>query len=191
MNTFYFIRHAEPDHLWTEDSTRPLSTDGMNDRYLLIEYFRDKKIDSIFSSPYKRAFETVKPVADYLKLEIFIDERLKERKSGEDSNNRKLFYKRWEDLDFAEFNGESIRNVQKRNIDFINEVMEKNNGKNIVVGTHGTALSSILNYYNKEFKCDEFLRIINYMPFIVKIEINDNENVRINEEYFIEKEYLK
>jgi len=191
MNTFYFVRHAEPDHSWIDDCTRPLSTDGMNDRNLLVDFFRDKNIDIIFSSPYKRAFETVKVIAEYFKLNIFIDERLKERKAGEDSNNEVLFHRRWEEFDFAEFDGESIGDVQKRNIEFINEIMMKNDGKTIVVGTHGTALSSILNYYNSKFKCDEFLRIINYMPFIVKIEIKDNKNVCINEEYYLEKKYKK
>ena len=151
MNTFYFIRHAEPDHSWKEDSTRPLSKNGMEDRTKLIEYFNNKKIDFIFSSPYKRAYDTVKVLADTYNVEIILDARLKERKSGVNSNNKELFYKRWEDFSFAEIDEESIGNVQKRNIDFIKEINSKLKNSIIVVGTHGTALSSILNYYNKGF----------------------------------------
>jgi len=191
MNTFYFIRHAEPDHSWKEDSTRPLSKEGIEDRKLLIEYFKNKKVDMFYSSPYKRAFDTVKVIADYFNLNVFIDERFKERCAGNNSNNKEMFNRRWEDFNFAENNGESIGNVQKRNIEALNEINKNNDGKTIVIGTHGPALSSILNYYDNTFNCTEFLRIINYMPFIVKVELENNQCICVNEEYFLEKEYKK
>lgn len=28
MTKVYFVRHAQPDHSWTEDKTRPLTTEG-------------------------------------------------------------------------------------------------------------------------------------------------------------------
>lgn len=189
MNTFYFIRHAEPDHSWKEDSTRPLSKEGIVDRYLLVEYFKNKKVDIFYSSPYKRAFDTVKVIADYFESNVVIDERLKERIAGNGSNNQEMFYRRWEDFNFAEINGESIGNVQKRNIEALNEIIKKNDGKTIVIGTHGTALSSVLNYYDNSFSCTEFLRIINYMPFIVKVEIENDKCICIKEEYYLEKKY--
>jgi 2,3-bisphosphoglycerate-dependent phosphoglycerate mutase len=191
MNTFYLVRHAEPDHSWTEESTRPLSKSGIEDRSKIVEYFTNKKIDLLYSSPYKRAFDTVKVLADFHKINILIDERLKERIAGNDSNNKESFYKRWEDFNYAESGGESIGDVQNRNIEFIKEIDSKYNKKTIVVGTHGTALSSILNYYNTNFGCNDFLRIINFMPFIVKLEIKTNDSASINEEFYIEKEYKK
>ena len=42
-------------------------------------------------------------------------------------------------------------------------------GKNIVIGTHGTALSAILNYYRPEFGCEDFLRILDWMPYVVEL----------------------
>ena len=64
-----------------------------------------------------------------------------------------------------------------------------NQGKNIVIGTHGTALSSILNYYNSEFACDDFLRIIDWMPYIVEMDFEGQEFVNVKELAYIQKEF--
>ena len=36
--------------------------------------------------------------------------------------------------------------VQGRNMEALNKILSDNQGKEIVVGTHGTALSTILNF---------------------------------------------
>lgn len=56
---------------------------------------------------------------------IETDERLSERKAGKNSNNREMFKKRWEDFAFAEADGEPIGDVQKRNIEALNEILQK------------------------------------------------------------------
>ena len=55
-------------------------------------------------------------------------------------------YKR-QDHDYHEEGGESIAMVQNRNIESLNEILSDNTDKDIVLGTHGTALSTILNFY--------------------------------------------
>lgn len=42
----------------------------------------------------------------------------------------------------------------------------------MVIGTHGTALSTILNYYDPSWNCDSFLRIIDWMPFVVELDFD-------------------
>ena len=191
MTSIYFVRHANPDHSWVDDRTRPLALDGINDLKNLKNYFINKEIDFVFSSPYLRSFETVKPIADYFKTEIKTDERFRERKAGENSNNQEMFEKRWKDLNFAEPNGETIRNVQIRNIEALNEILENYTNKNIVIGTHGTALSSILNYYDNSFEINDFLKILNLMPYVIKINFNKKELVKKEEEFFVLKEFKK
>ncbi len=39
------------------------------------------------------------------------------------------------------------------------------------MGTHGTALSTILNFYDNSFECEEFLRIIDWMPYIIELDL--------------------
>ena len=54
-----------------------------------------------------------------------------------------MFQKRWADHDYHEEGGESIAMVQKRNMEALNEILSDNADKEVVVGTHGTALSTI------------------------------------------------
>jgi len=190
MTIVYFVRHAQPDHSWNEDdSTRPLTVEGQQDSKIVYEFLKEKNIDVFYCSPYKRSVETIKDSAAFHKKEIILDERLRERKKGTDGNNYGMFQKRWLDKDFHEDGGESINMVQKRNISALEEIISNNEGKTIVVGTHGTALSSILNYYNPKFGCDDFLRIIDWMPYIIELQFDKMELINLKEHIYIHKDF--
>ena len=51
-----------------------------------------------------------------------------------------------------------------------------NTDKDIVIGTHGTALSTILNFYDNNFGCEDFLRIIDWMPYIIELDFESSCN---------------
>lgn len=61
-----WIRHAEPDFAVSDDATRPLTEKGRSDSKALVTVFNDETIHAIYASPYIRAIETVKPLADAL-----------------------------------------------------------------------------------------------------------------------------
>ena len=190
MTCIYFVRHCQSDHTKSGDEwLRPLTKEGLEDSHAVLHYLKDKNIDVFISSPYKRSYDTIAKAAEYYHLQIKTDERLRERKAGKNGNNFEMFKKRWADKNYAEPEGESLYSVQKRNIEAIREIIENYRDKHIVVGTHGTALSTILNYYNPVFGCDDFIRIINYMPYIVKCEFDGTRYIGITEELIIEKEY--
>ncbi len=189
MTIVYFVRHAEPLHSWEDDRTRPLTKEGKNDAQQLVNFFIDKKIDCFFSSPYKRSYETILPTVDFFKQQIITDERLKERKAGNCGNQKELLYKRWNDKSFAENDGENIGSVQERNITALNEILENNQNKTIVIGTHGTALSTIINYYVPQFGCNDFLRIINFLPYIIEMTFNEKKYIGMEEKVIIKKEF--
>ena len=189
MTTVYFVRHAEPLHSWEDDRTRPLTEEGENDAKEIVTFFSNKIIDRFISSPYNRSYETIIPTAHAFNQQIITDERLRERKAGNCGNNKELFCKRWNDKSFAENDGERIGSIQKRNITALNEILENNRNKTIVIGTHGTALSSIINYYNPKFGCDDFLRIINFLPYIIEMTFNENDFIGMEEKVIIKKEY--
>lgn len=196
MTKIFFVRHAQPDHSWEDDRTRPLTGDGKRDRLVALECLKDKNIDAFYSSPYKRSYETILPVAEFYKMKITKDERLRERKCGVTSggtsgNVKEMFRKRWADFSFCEEGGESIGAVQKRNIEALKEILEKENGKNICIGTHGTALSSIINYYKSEFCVQDFLRIIDWMPYIVELDFDGMTFVSLKEIGHVYKEFKK
>ena len=189
MTKIYFVRHAQPKFSHHEDLTRPLTNEGKEDSEKVTEFFKEKQIDSFYSSPYKRSVDTIKGAADLHKKEIITDIRLREREKGPNGNNHGMFQKRWADHDYHEEGGESISMVQSRNIEALKEILAANEGNTLVIGTHGTALSTILNYYDKDFGCEDFLRIIDWMPYIIELDFEGDKLISKTEHLHIEKEF--
>ena len=189
MTKVYFVRHAQPEHDWEEDRTRPLTEEGKKDSEIVLEFLKDKKIDAFYCSPYKRSMDTIAEAAAFFTKEIITDERLREREKGSDGNNHGMFQKRWADHDYHEDGGESIVMVQNRNIEALNEILSDNTDKEIVIGTHGTALSTILNFYDNSFGCEEFLRIIDWMPYIIELDFEGDKLVGKQEHCHVQKEF--
>lgn len=189
MTKVFFVRHAQPLHEHNDDRTRPLTDEGIMDASIVLETLKDKDISAFYCSPYKRSLDTIKQTAEYYHAKIQTDERLREREKGADGNNHGMFRKRWADHEYHEDGGESIGMVQRRNVEALNEILEKNRGGNIVIGTHGTALSAIMNYYNPEFGCNDFLRIIDWMPYIVEMDFEGRELAGVKELAHVEKEF--
>ena len=190
MTRIYFVRHAEPIHSWQDDRTRPLTNAGLNDSNEVTETLRIAGIDCFYSSPYKRSMDTILGCSIHYGKKITTDERLRERENGIVSNTREMIIKRWADFDYCEEKGESLNSVQKRNISAISDILLKEKGKNVVVATHGTALSTILHFYNPGFTCDDFFRIIDYMPYIIRLDFDGAINIDIEELLIIRKPYL-
>lgn len=184
LTNVIFVRHAQSIY-GENDRIRPLTEEGLEDRKIVLETIKNRTIDAFICSPYKRSIDTIKLAADYFGHEIETDERLRERKAG--SFEEGLLEKRWKDFSFAEEGGENLNSVQKRNMEALEEILIKYEGKTIVVGTHGTALSTIMNFYNKDFGVKDFLRIVNWMPFIVEMIFEGNKLTDISELSYVDK----
>ncbi|MCR5323891.1 MAG: histidine phosphatase family protein [Lachnospiraceae bacterium] len=184
-----FVRHAQSLHPYSDDRTRPLTKEGLNDRNIVPETLKNRHIDVFFCSPYQRSIDTIITAAESLGMEIITDERLRERRSG--INASEMLEKRWADFSFAEEGGESLSSVQKRNIEALKEILDTYKGKNVIVGTHGTALSCILNYYDRSFGLNDFLRIVNCMPYIVELTFDGESLIEKKELAHVEKAYQK
>ena len=191
MTKIYFVRHAQPEHAWEDDRTRPLTGEGKKDSAIVFEFLKDKHIGAFYSSPYKRSMDTIADSADFFGKDIITDEDLREREKGENGNNHGMFQKRWDDHNYHEEGGESIAMVQKRNMRAMTEILRDNIDKEVVVGTHGTALSTILNFYDKSFGCDDFLRIIDWMPYVIELDFEGDKLVEKVEHCYVVKEFKK
>ena len=60
--------------------------------------------------------------------------------------------------------------VQERNIRALEALLEAHPDQTILIGTHGTALSTIINYYKPDFQLADFQRIKHIFPWIVRFE---------------------
>ncbi|MCE5236765.1 MAG: histidine phosphatase family protein [Clostridiaceae bacterium] len=189
MTDLYFVRHAQPAVDWPDDRTRPLTPLGMRDSMELSALFANIPIDMFVSSPYKRSVDTIADCARLFKLEIATDERLRERERGKDANAEGILEKRWSDFSFCEEGGEPLMRVQKRNIEAVKDILGSHANKSIVVGTHGTALSTIMNYYDPSLGCDWFKKIWFCMPYVIRFRYDGQKLTGCEELFSVERGY--
>jgi 2,3-bisphosphoglycerate-dependent phosphoglycerate mutase len=187
MTKVYFVRHAKPDFSVKDDLLRPLTEEAMEERKKVTEFLTDKDIKRVFSSPYKRAIDTIKHFAESMNLNIDIIDDFRERKVDnvwiEDFNT--FTKEQWIDFNYKLDNGECLYEVQNRNIRALMQILAVNAEHNIVIGSHGTALSTIINYFNKEFGDADFERIKDLMPFIVCFTFEGQAMINV-EEFILE-----
>lgn len=177
MTTIYFVRHCQSDHSVHDDRTRPLTPKGMKDSLLVTEFLSNRNIDTVLSSPYRRAIDTVKDFAETHNFSIETVEDFRERKVGDRwLDDFMAFVKRhWEDRNYREDGGESLQETQDKNISALREVLKKYEGQILAVGTHGTALSSIINYYQPRFGFEQFAQVVNLTPWVVKFQFQGED----------------
>ncbi|WP_226683224.1 histidine phosphatase family protein [Sutcliffiella horikoshii] len=152
MTNLYFIRHAHSTYT-PDELERPLSEKGMQDAEKILAAIKPDIIEVAVSSPYKRAIQTIEGVAEYFNLDIEIFEDLKERtltgKPAEDFTA--AITKVWEDSNFAWEGGESNMEAQARGIKVVHHLLEKYEGKNVAIGTHGNIMVLIMNHFDKQY----------------------------------------
>lgn len=191
MTRIYFIRHAQSERHWQDDRTRPLTETGLADSETVARVLADRKLDFIISSPYKRCLDTVKPLAMKLGKEIATDEDFREREAGAWHGGRFFDFikKQWEDHDHHIEGGESLSQVQARNIRALERALDGHDGENGVIVTHGTALSTILNYYYPEYDHECFLKIADLMPFVIRLDLEGSRCTAAQVEFAVRRKY--
>lgn len=158
----YVVRHGEVE--WNKENKvcgltdQPLTEKGLLQAQQLADKLENKKIDIIISSPLQRAYQTAKAVADRFGLEIIKDERLIEQNYGiyegvDRFNENFLANKRMFAYKYP--GGESMMQVAHRTYSLIEEVKEKNKGKNVLFACHG-GICRVINTYFTDVTNDEF-----------------------------------
>lgn len=181
MTIIYFIRHAESNHNNHNDVTRELTARGLEDRKLVSQYLKDKNVDAVLSSPYQRSVDTLKHFADLNNHQIErIDDFRERRADGEWIEDFDAFcHKLWNDFSYKLSDGETLSEVQERNVSALKIVLKRYKNQTIVIGSHGIALSTIIHYYDSDFGYEEFMKIKSLMPWIVKFEFENEELICI------------
>ncbi|WP_079479867.1 histidine phosphatase family protein [Halobacillus salinus] len=174
MTKLYIVRHAHSTYT-TEERTRPLSKEGRADANALCEKLSMYPIDIIVSSPYQRAVETVKPLADYLHKQVHTMEGWKERTlvEGGAADFQKAIEAVWEDESFSWPGGESNVEARDRGVQALNQLLEKYNGKHVVVGTHGNIMTLIMGAFDTNYDVN-FWRGLR-MPDVYTLTFEDKE----------------
>lgn len=176
LTKIYFVRHAQPDYSH-HDESRPLTEKGQRDAKKLVETFEKLKIDFMLSSPYKRSYDTITHIAEAKGLEIEVVDDFRERAidSGWIEDFASFSKRQWADFEYKLPEGECLKEVQERNIRALKKTLQEKMGSTMIIGSHGTALSMIINYYDKSFNFDDFDRIRNVMPWIVEFTFDGDD----------------
>ena len=175
MTHLYFVRHAQPDMSCKDPASRPLTELGMTDRAAVTDVLSRFAIDAVISSPYKRSYDTIAPCADAFGMEIKTDERLIEQVQGE--NPVPFREIQWADFSLCELGGEPLDKVQTRNLAALSDILRDYKDKSVVIGTHGKALGTILNYFDDSFRFAGYDSFRICLPYILRLNFDGSELV--------------
>jgi 2,3-bisphosphoglycerate-dependent phosphoglycerate mutase len=159
MKQIYLIRHCKAEG---QGVNAKLTEQGKQQAEELIEFFSNRNIELIVSSPFDRAVSTIRPFAENNNLKIHIEDRLGERVLSSDDipNWMDRLKESFDNLDIKLQGGESSREAMNRGIAVIEGLLEGEES-NIVVVTHGNLMSLILKYFDNRFGFDEWRGLTN------------------------------
>ena len=125
---------------------RGLSEAGRRESQRVADLLEGHDVAAIISSPYARAIQTVQPLADRLGMTIEIDPDLRERhlSSGPLDDFNASLEATWRDFFLALPGGESSAAAQARVSRAIRRIAATDDSRDIVIGSHGTAMSLFL-----------------------------------------------
>lgn len=139
----YLVRHCQSAGQQAEAPLTPL---GFEQAEQLVDRFRQLGVARIVSSPYRRAVQSVEPLANDLGLTLETDERLIERVLSTEwlDDWREGLRAAWDDFDLTLPGGESSRQATSRGMAAILDVVDDPR-QPAVVATHGNLLALILH----------------------------------------------
>lgn len=175
MTTIYLIRHARPNVANHDDRTRELSREGLRDRMALVRYFADRPLDAVLSSPYRRAVETVRPLAAAHGLTIETVWDFREREGGGDGwmeDYEGFCRKQWSDFHYKLPGGESLAEVQRRTMAALEKTLREHEGQTVAIGGHGTAICALLHGLDASFGYEGFAAMKRLMPWVVRLDFD-------------------
>ena len=204
MKEIYLIKHSGPfvdiknyedyeNVLW-EDYNRNmiLSSEGEKRAEVLCNIEELNNVDRIFTSNSARAIATAKYLAEKNNIKIELDKRIDERIFGvktlndlpEDFNKLSFDNKK-----FKMENGESFNEVDSRFINFINDLLDQDSNKNVLV-IHGLILLSYLeticdfsfdgNVFDIKYKNKVIINGNPKSPSVYKITYNNKEVIDVD-----------
>lgn len=193
MTTVYFVRHAQPDPSGGYNPDFPLTEQGFADAEIVTGVLIDKDITAAYASTYIRTAQTIRDFADKAGLEIILEDGLHERKAGKwqelDESYFHFISRQLDDYSLKAPGGESMSEVRDRCMEVMERLIKKHDGEAIAVATHGMALSSILKYFYPNYGLKEFLQIVNLMPLVLRIDLEDMKAVSSGLELAIKRIY--
>lgn len=144
----YVVRHAEAT--WSADDSAGLTADGHRAAVQVAEALAKVECAAIYSSPYRRAIETIQPFAQRRALPIQEIGDLRERRLADESipDFRAALRLTWEDFSFAHAGGESSAEAQQRMVRVFDSLCARHPQEGFVLCTHGNVMALLLRWFD-------------------------------------------
>nr|WP_318540488.1 histidine phosphatase family protein [Terribacillus saccharophilus] len=174
----YMIRHGKSPKEGNE-RTRGLTDKGEQDAIKIADSLKEEGIEVFVSSPYKRAVDTIRGLAEHAGNKVEKIEDLRERvfTSGDtrisDEKLLPLLKKSFVDPNFALPGGESNAACQKRAVAVLEDLLHVYKGKKIAIATHGAIMTLMMEYYDTRYNIDFLLQTSK--PDIYKMEFTNDK----------------
>ncbi len=158
MTKLILIRHGESlgnmVNRYLGHTNLDLSPTGYRQAELAKDYLKDIKIDAIYSSDLMRAYNTAKPTADALGIEIIKSQNLREIYAGDwenktfdelDTQFEEAYYVWKNDIGNSRCtNGESVCELMERIGSELDKIAKETEGKTILIATHATPIRCMM-----------------------------------------------
>ena len=130
-----------------DEIARPLAPAGLRQAHELIEALTDPRPAAVWSSPYRRAIQTVRPAAEALGLLVRTRWELREWDDGLPYTDdwEPHYAESWANPAFARPGGESLDQLSARAVDAVRTLAHENCGHVVLVAGHGTLISLALS----------------------------------------------
>jgi len=172
LSRLFLVRHAHAD--WEPDEQRPLSAQGRRDAIRVAELLTPPRPAAIYTSPARRALETIAPLARGLGLRPIELPDLRERELPVQppGDFAEAVGGSWREFGIPVTGGESNEAAQARGLRAIRFVLGRHVGEVAVVATHGNLLALVVNAFDAQYG-HEFWRGLSF-PDIYELRFQEN-----------------
>jgi 2,3-bisphosphoglycerate-dependent phosphoglycerate mutase len=163
----YLVRHCQAAG---QEPDAPLTDIGQQQAIALADWINDVSIGRIISSPFVRAYQSIVPLSEHLRLTIEVDDRLVERVLSPVplDNWRQRLAETFIDLDLSFGEGESSRTAMMRGISVVNQAMQQTTDP-VVIVTHGNLMTLILKHFNERVGYTEWENLQNPDVYCIQV----------------------
>jgi len=134
--TLYVLRHCHPADGEFANRARPLSDRGRHQAQALIPYLKALGIDAVYSSPFSRALETVRPFCEAAGLSPAHREDLGESAAEE-----------------------LLPQVRDRMVAATRSIAPQHPGQTVLLCTHGGTMWGLISHFDEAFGYEQYCQI--------------------------------
>ncbi|MCM3665398.1 histidine phosphatase family protein [Mesobacillus subterraneus] len=173
MKTIYLVRHASAAG---QPIDAPLTEQGRKQALTLVNFFKQKEIDIIYSSPFKRALDTIKPLSDSREINVIEDSRLGERvlSTVNFEDWREKLKQSFDDFNLVFEGGESHSAGMERAKSLIEDVLCSEED-HILLVSHGNMTTLLMRYFNESFGYDCLMEMTN--PDVFELVVSNEKTI--------------